>query len=102
MRQRLQDPAWQKYIQSAIDAANADPPLGAIKKSYWSSEERLHQQRVEDSEVRHRATGFLDPNRRADEKASEPLSLLGEFTPSLKLKRSVAEETWKDLIDPLF
>ena len=71
-------------------------------KSDWSSEERLHQQRVEDSEVCHRATGFLDPNR-LDEKASEPfLSLLGEFTPSLKLKRSVAEETWKDLIDPLF
>ena len=26
----------------------------------------------------------------------------GEFTPSLKLKRSVAEATWKELIDPLF
>ena len=32
MRQRLQDPAWQKYIQSAIDAANADPPLGAMEE----------------------------------------------------------------------
>lgn len=26
----------------------------------------------------------------------------GEFTPSLKLKRSVAEATWKELIDPLY
>lgn len=71
----IKDPVWHKYIQDAINHANNDPNV--CISNAWKIQKFAIVPR--DFSIQ-----------------------TGEFTPSLKLKRSVAEATWKELIDPLF
>lgn len=68
----MKDPVWHKYIQDAINHANDDPPLGLsdhlismhpLFSPRSSLEECVHQQCVENPEVRNCTAGFLHPNR---------------------------------------
>ena len=69
----MKDPVWHKYIQDAINHANDDPPLGLsdrlismhplLSPMRSSIEECVHQQCVENSEVRNCTSGFLNRNR---------------------------------------
>merc|ERR1719433_1180794 len=73
--QAIIDPVWQKYIQAGIDATNNNPTV--CQNNAWK--------------VQRFAICPRDFSIQT-----------GEFTATLKLKRSVAEEMWKGLIDPLY
>lgn len=73
--QAIKDPVWQKYIQSGIDRTNANPNV--CQNNAWKIQKFAIVPRDFSIET-------------------------GEFTATLKLRRSVAEETWAKLIDSLF
>ncbi|CAJ1327610.1 unnamed protein product [Effrenium voratum] len=71
----MKDPVWHKYIEDAIAKTNSDQHV--CVSNAWKIQKFAIVPR--DFSIQ-----------------------TGELTPSLKLKRSVAEETWKDLIEPLY
>ncbi|CAE7360821.1 bgm [Symbiodinium necroappetens] len=71
----MKDPAWQKYIEKAIEETNSD--TNVCQNNNWKIQKFVIAPR--DFSVQ-----------------------TGEFTPTMKLKRSVTEEMWKELIDPLY
>jgi len=73
--QAITDPVWQKYIQAGIDATNNNTTV--CQNNAWK--------------VQRFAICPRDFSIQT-----------GEFTATLKLRRSVAEEMWKGLIDPLY
>jgi len=73
--QAMKDPAWQKYIQNGIEQTNNDPNVA--QNNAWK--------------VQRFAIVPRDFSIQT-----------GEFTATLKLRRSVAEEIWADLIDSLY
>merc|ERR1712072_173973 len=73
--QAIKDPVWQKYIQSGIDRTNNNPNV--CLNNAWKIQKFAIAPR--DFSVQ-----------------------TGEFTATLKLRRSVADEMWKDLIDSMF
>lgn len=73
--QAIKDPVWIQYLQSAIEKTNNDPTV--CQNNAW---------KIQKFAILPRDFSIQT----------------GEFTATLKLKRSVAEETWKDLIDTLY
>jgi len=73
--QAINDPVWQKYIQAGIEATNNNPTV--CQNNAWKIQKFAICPRDFSIET-------------------------GEFTATLKLRRSVAEEIWKGLIDPLY
>jgi len=73
--QAIADPVWQKYIQAGIDATNNNATV--CQNNAWKIQKFVIAPR--DFSIQ-----------------------TGELTATLKLRRSVAEEMWKGLIDPLF
>eukprot|EP00927_Polykrikos_kofoidii_P054443 TRINITY_DN48856_c0_g1_i1.p1 TRINITY_DN48856_c0_g1~~TRINITY_DN48856_c0_g1_i1.p1 ORF type:complete len:741 (+),score=113.13 TRINITY_DN48856_c0_g1_i1:49-2271(+) len=73
--QAMQDPVWRKYIQDGIDRTNDDPRV-CPNKAY----------RIQKFAIVPRDFSIQT----------------GELTATLKLRRSVAEEVWADLIDSLY
>lgn len=71
----MKDPVWQKYIQNAIDQTNANAKV--CQNNAWKIQRFAIVPRDFSIET-------------------------GEFTATLKLKRSVAEEIWKDTIDAMY
>lgn len=73
--QAIKCPKWQAYIQSAVDRTNNNPHV--CQNNAWKIQKFAIVPRDFSIET-------------------------GEFTATLKLRRSVAEEIWKDLIDSLY
>jgi long-chain-fatty-acid--CoA ligase ACSBG len=73
--QAMKDPAWRKYIQAGIDATNNNPNV--CQNNAWKIQRFAIVPR--DFSIQ-----------------------TGEFTATLKLRRSVADEIWADLIDSLY
>jgi len=73
--QAMKDPVWQKYIQAGIDATNNNPTV--CQNNAWK--------------VQRFAICPRDFSIQT-----------GELTATLMLRRPVAEEIWKGLIDPLY
>lgn len=73
--QAIDDPVWQKYIQSAIERTNNDPNV--CQNNAW---------KIQKFKIVPRDFSIQT----------------GEFTATLKLRRSVAEEIWAELIDSMF
>jgi long-chain-fatty-acid--CoA ligase ACSBG len=73
--QAIKDPVWQKYIQAAIEGTNNNSTVCA--SNAWKVQKFAILPRDFSIET-------------------------GEFTATLKLKRSVAEEMWHDLIEGLY
>jgi len=71
----MNDPAWQKYIQHGIDRTNANPKV--CQNNAWKIQRFAILPRDFSIET-------------------------GEFTATLKLRRSVAEEIWAEQIDSMF
>jgi long-chain-fatty-acid--CoA ligase ACSBG len=71
----MKDPVWLKYIQDGIEKTNVTPTV--CQNNAWK--------------IQRFAIVPHDFSIQT-----------GEFTATLKLKRSVAEEQWKHLIDPLY
>jgi len=71
----MKDPVWQKYIQAAIDQTNSNATV--CQNNAWKIQK------------------FAILPRDFSIKTEE-------FTATLKLRRSVAEEIWKDLIDSMY
>jgi len=71
----IKDPIWQKYIQQGIDKTNSNTMV--CQNNAWKIQKFAILPRDFSIET-------------------------GEFTPTLKLKRSVAEEIWKELIETMF
>lgn len=71
----MKDKVWHDYIQKGIEKTNGNPTI--CQNNAW---------KIQKFAI-----------------CSRDFSIqTGEFTATLKLKRSVAEETWKDLIDSLY
>merc|ERR1712032_254665 len=73
--QAMQDPVWKQYVQNAIDQTNANPTV--CQNNAWK--------------VQRFAIVPRDFSIQT-----------GEFTATLKLRRSVAEEIWAKLIDSMY
>jgi len=73
--QAMKDPIWQKYIQDGIDQTNSNPNV--CQNNAW---------KIQRFAIVPRDFSITT----------------GEFTATLKLRRSVAEETWGELIDSLY
>jgi len=73
--QAIDDPIWQKYIQSAIERTNNDPNV--CQNNAW---------KIQKFKIVPRDFSIQT----------------GEFTATLKLRRSVAEEIWAELIDSMY
>jgi len=73
--QAIKDPIWQKYIQKGLDATNNNPHV--CQNNAW---------RIQRFAILPRDFSIETE----------------EFTATLKLKRSVAEQIWKDTIDAMF
>uniref|UniRef100_A0A7S4T575 AMP-dependent synthetase/ligase domain-containing protein n=1 Tax=Alexandrium monilatum TaxID=311494 RepID=A0A7S4T575_9DINO len=71
----MKDPTWLRYVQTGIDGANANPKV--CQNNAWKIQRYAILPR--DFSIQ-----------------------TGEFTPTLKLKRSVAEEMWKEVLDALY
>eukprot|EP00747_Dinoflagellata_sp_TGD_P168209 gnl/TRDRNA2_/TRDRNA2_194067_c0_seq1.p1 gnl/TRDRNA2_/TRDRNA2_194067_c0~~gnl/TRDRNA2_/TRDRNA2_194067_c0_seq1.p1 ORF type:complete len:744 (+),score=162.04 gnl/TRDRNA2_/TRDRNA2_194067_c0_seq1:52-2283(+) len=71
----MKDPVWHKYIQAGIDKTNNEPTV--CQSNAWKIQKFAIVPR--DFSIQ-----------------------TGEFTATLKLRRSVAEEMWKDTIDTLY
>merc|ERR1712087_357085 len=71
----MKDPVWHKYIQQGIEKTNANTMV--CQNNAWKLQKFAIMPR--DFSIQ-----------------------TGEFTPTMKLKRSVAEETWRELIDSMF
>jgi len=71
----MKDPTWQKYIQSGIDRTNANPTV--CQNNAW---------KVQRFAILPRDFSIQT----------------GEFTATLKLKRSVADEMWKEVVDAMY
>lgn len=71
----MKDPVWLKYIQDGIDKTNVNPMV--CQNNAWKVQRFAIAPRDFSIET-------------------------GEFTATLKLKRSVAEEQWKDVIDSMY
>jgi long-chain-fatty-acid--CoA ligase ACSBG len=73
--QAIKDPKWQKYIQAGIDATNNNSSV--CQNNAW---------KIQKFAIIPRDFSIQT----------------GEFTATLKLRRSIAEETWKDIIDAMY
>merc|ERR1719433_698246 len=73
--QAMRDPIWQKYIQAGIDRTNNNPPV--CQNNAWKIQRFAIVPR--DFSIQ-----------------------TGEFPATLKLRRSVAEEQWIDVIESMF
>lgn len=71
----MKDPVWLQYIQAGVDATNGTPTV--CQNNAW---------RVQRFAIVPRDFSIQT----------------GEFTATLKLKRSVAEDMWKDMIDSMY
>jgi long-chain-fatty-acid--CoA ligase ACSBG len=71
----MKDPTWQKYIQNAIEQTNSNP--GVCQNNAW---------KIQRFAILPRDFSIQT----------------GEFTATLKLRRSVADEMWKDVVDSLY
>mmetsp|Transcript_58206 Transcript_58206/g.136109 ORF Transcript_58206/g.136109 Transcript_58206/m.136109 type:complete len:742 (-) Transcript_58206:131-2356(-) len=73
--QAMKDPIWQSYIQAGIDKTNSNTTV--CQNNAW---------KIQKFAILPRDFSIQT----------------GEFTATLKLKRSVAEETWKEVVDSLY
>jgi long-chain-fatty-acid--CoA ligase ACSBG len=71
----MKDPVWQQYIQQGLDKTNANPLA------------------CQNNAFKIQRFAILPRDFSVE---------TGEFTPTLKLKRSVAADIWKDLIETMY
>merc|ERR1712203_419642 len=71
----MKDPVWQKYIQNAIDQTNSNPSV--CQNNAW---------KIQRFSILPRDFSIQT----------------GEFTATLKLRRSVADEMWKEVVDSMY
>merc|ERR1712050_284301 len=71
----MKDPVWQAYIQKGIDQTNSNPNV--CQNNAW---------KIQRFAILPRDFSIQT----------------GEFTATLKLRRSVADEMWKEVIDGMY